>query len=90
MFVYCFLTILSVHIDTQRQHHARILKLEQAIESLTIMRDVVRRCCAEPYNRRSPRGNLTIVLVRIEEKLVLKKEEWERLKGIENNRANYQ
>jgi hypothetical protein len=61
-------------------HQHRLGELEKAIESLTIIRDVVRQCCTEPYNLRHPRGNKNIVLVLIEEKLARKKEEWERLK----------
>jgi hypothetical protein len=60
-------------------HQRRLRELEKAIESLTITRDVVRQSCTEPYNLHRPSGNPNIVLVLIEEKLMQKTEEWERL-----------
>jgi hypothetical protein len=83
--IVCFIaygTLFMLTPTDDNDHQHRLRELEKAIESLTIMRDVVRQCCAEPYNLRRPRGNPNIVLVRIEEKLMQKMEEWERLMEI--------
>jgi hypothetical protein len=63
--------------NDDQQH--RLGELEKAIESLTIMRDVVRQCCTESFALRGARGMPNFVLARIEEKLMQKMEEWEQL-----------
>ena len=82
-FFYSTLFMLIPKDDNDHQHRVRenrLQELEKAMESLTIMRDVVRQSSGEPSNLRRPRRNPNIVLVRIEEKLVRLMEEWERLK----------
>jgi hypothetical protein len=64
--------------NDDQQH--RLRECEKAIESLTIIRDVVRQCCTESYALRGAREMPNFALARVEEKLARKRVEWERLK----------
>jgi hypothetical protein len=67
-------------LDEYYHHRHRIRELEKAIESLTLTRDVVTKYYVHPSTLRSASETSGTVLERIEEELVRKNKELERLK----------